>query len=94
MNDLENWVGILDYAKLRGLSISTIRRKIKQKKLKYELINGKYFIFADNFNSNEESTKHEFYLALENRQLKKEIIKMKEEMLELKMLINLYENKK
>jgi hypothetical protein len=44
-NDM--WIPILDYAVLRGISTSTLRRYIKAKKVEYKVENGRYLLLAD-----------------------------------------------
>ncbi len=48
MKGLDNsWVPLVDYSLKQGISTSTIRRRIKAKKLKFKLHEGKYYIFCD-----------------------------------------------
>ncbi|MBF0363591.1 MAG: hypothetical protein HQK49_21400 [Oligoflexia bacterium] len=92
---------ILEYATKENISISTIRRRIKSGELKYKLINGKYFIYSDKIEkivkasgtltSSVVEWKVHKELVAENQRLKKEIIKYKEEIIEIKMLLSLYE---
>ncbi len=42
------WLPIVDYSMRNNLSISTIRRSIKSKKLLYKIVGGKYFIYGEN----------------------------------------------
>ena len=46
-NTLNHWIPILDYAVLRGVSTSTLRRYIKAKKIQYKVENGRYLLLAD-----------------------------------------------
>lgn len=39
-----NWLSLSEYSSEYGLSVSTLRRRIKGKKIRYKLINGKYFL--------------------------------------------------
>ncbi|MBI4041474.1 MAG: hypothetical protein HY390_06380 [Deltaproteobacteria bacterium] len=41
------WMPLLDYAATKGISLSTLRRRIKANKIQYELRGGKYYIFDD-----------------------------------------------
>ncbi|MEI6079183.1 MAG: hypothetical protein WCQ53_00905 [bacterium] len=41
---MSNWLPITEYSLKNGISISTIRRKIKNKTLESKIENGKYFI--------------------------------------------------
>ena len=45
---MSNWLPITEYSLRRGISVSTIRRKIKSKSIKHKIENGKYFIMDDN----------------------------------------------
>lgn len=43
--DVENeWLSLSDYSSEYGISISTLRRRIKGKKIKFKLIHGKYYL--------------------------------------------------
>ncbi len=47
MNEVEvenNWLSLSEYSNEYGVSVSTLRRRIKGKKIKYKLIHGKYFL--------------------------------------------------
>ncbi|MCX6111857.1 MAG: hypothetical protein NTY22_01015 [Proteobacteria bacterium] len=44
---MSNWLPITKYSLKNGISISTIRRKIKNKTLEHKIENGKYFIMDD-----------------------------------------------
>jgi hypothetical protein len=82
----EKWLSILEYCEYRNKSISTVRRYIKAENLTYKLEDGKYMILVRNYtlaSSNEES--------LDN--LNRELRMLKEENQELKMLVDLYEQK-
>ena len=42
---IENdWLSLAEYSREYGVSVSTLRRRIKGKKIKYKLIHGKYFL--------------------------------------------------
>lgn len=89
------WLSVLEYAAYKNKSISTVRRYIKANRIKFKDENGKYFIWVKNFSdqkSNEE--KEVFELKLENERLKKENRIIKEEINELKMLVQIYESEK
>ncbi len=85
-----DWLSITDYANLRKISISSVRRHIKGDRVRYKNINGKYFIFIDgtNLEKHEESN---FAVRLNNQKLKEDIKKMQNEIDDLKMLVDLYE---
>ena len=89
------WLSIVDYASVKGISVSTIRRYIKDDKVKFKLVNGKYFIsipeaidLSDKMGDSES-----LKLKLEVERLKLKIQKLSSENDELKMLVNLYEGK-
>lgn len=44
---MSNWLPIMDYSYKNGMSVSTIRRKIKSNSLKHKIEGGKYFIMDD-----------------------------------------------
>ena len=44
VKEMSNWLPITEYSLKNGISISTIRRKIKNKTLESKIENGKYFI--------------------------------------------------
>ena len=44
----ENWFPLTEYSVKSGISLSTIRRKIKSNSIAYRLEKGKYFIFFEN----------------------------------------------
>lgn len=69
------WISIVSYASKNNISISTIRRSIKSGSIKYKIEDGKYFLFDEIPNS---------AIEIENRHLREEII-------ELKMLLSAYE---
>lgn len=43
----ETWIPILDYAVLKGISTSTLRRYIKANKIPFKVENGRYLLKAD-----------------------------------------------
>jgi hypothetical protein len=93
-NDLK-WLSILEYAACTQTSISTIRRKIKSKKLTTKKIEGKYFIQADSsvsFTRDQDiESKKELELLLENKRLKMLLSQREEEINDLQMLVTIYE---
>jgi hypothetical protein len=95
MNTSEGvWLSINEYARYKDVSVSTTRRHIKNNILKYKEENGKYFIFINSTNKlklreEEELMKKNF----EIEELKFKLRKLEEENNELKMLVEIYENK-
>lgn len=117
------WLPITEYAVKNGVSVSTIRRKIKNKGLKYKLESGKYLVMDEPLQSGvvtstsrakglyssidevlefaersiQEITKLNQGIINEKDTTiniqKKKIQDLKEELTELKMLINVLEKK-
>ncbi len=88
MNQEGIWLSILDYANVKKTSISTIRRSIKSGHLKFKEENGKYFIWTKEV----AIQKEELSLKLENEFLKKRNRELVDEINDLKMLLQVYEN--
>ena len=88
MNQDGIWLSILDYASVKKTSISTIRRSIKSGHIKFKEENGKYFIWTKEV----VVEKIELSLKMENEFLKKRNREMDEEINDLKMLMQVYEN--
>jgi len=87
------WLSVLEYAAYKNKSISTVRRYIKADRVKFKDENGKYYIWTKNFSEDKsEGEKEVLSLKLENERLKKENRTIKEEINELKMLVQIYEN--
>lgn len=83
-NDYE-WVTIVDYSRFFNVSISTIRRKIKSRKVEFVVRNDMYFIRVLKSHLGERNNNKSLEM------LKSENEKLKEEIQELKMLIEAYE---
>ena len=87
------WLSILEYASYKNKSISTVRRYIKANRVKFREDNGKYFIWVKSFVSPASLEERELLdNKLELERLKKENLELKNEVAEMKMLIQLYEN--
>ncbi len=88
------WLSINDYSRYKSVSISTIRRHIKNNILKHREENGKYFIYVPSSERvkirEEEET---LRLKLEIELLKGRVRNLMEENHELRMLVDLYEGK-
>lgn len=82
MSDNGAWLSINDYAQVRNISISTVRRHIKGNIIKFKNEGGKYFIWHQGKSYRKQIEE----LTLKNK-------KLLEEIENLKMLINIYENK-
>lgn len=88
------WLSITDYSLYKKVSISTIRRHIKTNILKYKEEDGKYFIYvasSDRVKLKEEEETLRIKLELEL--LRSQLRQLREENNELRMLVDLYENK-
>ena len=87
------WLSIIDYAKYRNISISTIRRYIKASRVVYKKENGKFFIFVSDENSNKLalSNKEDIAIQVELEKLRNQNRSLLEENNELRMLVDLYE---
>jgi predicted site-specific integrase-resolvase len=95
------WLSINEYSTYRGISISTIRRYIKAKRVQYKLENRKYYIYV----SKEQYERRQgqkgvkesdtSFIELYERVafLEKQLQVVQEENHELKMLIDIYEGK-
>jgi cell division protein FtsB len=86
MNQDGIWLSILDYAGLKKISISTIRRSIKAGHVKYKEENGKYLIWTNKIINKEDAS-----LKIELEILKSENRKLQEEIGDLKTLLSAYE---
>lgn len=86
------WLSINDYSRYKNVSISTIRRHIKNNILKHKEENGKYFIYVPStervrLREDEELLK----IKLEVELLRTQVRQLREENNELKMLVDIYE---
>ncbi len=87
------WLSILEYAQYRDISISTIRRYIKAKRVRYKLENGKYFVFVNDENYTKRNELQAEKLENDNKRLKQQLQLTTEELQDLKLLVALYEKK-
>ena len=89
------WLSITDYSLYKKVSISTIRRHLKTNILKHKEEDGKYFIYGSSSErvklKEEEGT---LKIKLELELLRSQHRQLSEENNELRMLVDLYENKK
>lgn len=87
------WLSILEYASYKSKSISTVRRCVKANRVKYREENGKYFIWVKNYVSSTTSDERAVLESkLELERLKKENRELKNDVSEMRMLIQLYES--
>ena len=89
------WLDIMDYAQYRGVSVSTIRRYIKGKKVKAKFEDGKYYIFSSRINPipKQGQQTESLSLKLENETLRTQNKKLRQEIEEMKMLLHIYEER-
>jgi len=87
------WLSITDYSQYKGVSVSTIRRHIKNNILKYKEENGKYFIYVASFERIKIREEGELLrIKLEMEHLRSQVRSLQEENNELRMLVNIYED--
>ena len=92
MNQDGIWLTILEYATAKSTSISTIRRAIKSGHIKYREDSGKYYIWSKEIKSNSSILSSDLTQKIELESLKKKNRDLQEEINDLKMLLNVYEN--
>ncbi|MBT3234766.1 MAG: hypothetical protein HN353_02335 [Bdellovibrionales bacterium] len=94
-----NWVSILEYARIKKISISTIRRHIKAGRIKSKQLKGKYFLLlpASLRSIDDCETKESRSADLDNNQRyllqKQENRELREEIADLRMLVQLLESR-
>lgn len=88
MANQEQWLSIIDYSIAKNKSISTIRRYIKSGRLKYKEIDGKYLIKTKVSDEIVDTRGNHSEIISE---LKNRIRSLEEENIELRMLVELYE---
>jgi len=97
-NQLQNqniWVDIQEYSRIRSMSISTIRRRIKCNQVKYRVNDGKYLLEVESneLRKEKEMGATELTLRLEVQRLKMVCDKQNEELEELRMLTEVLEKR-
>jgi hypothetical protein len=86
------WLSINDFSRYKNVSISTIRRHIKNNILKHKDENGKYFIYVPSTEKIRIKEEEELLkVRLELELLRSEIKKLREENNEFRMLVDIYE---
>ncbi|EQC43399.1 hypothetical protein [Bacteriovorax sp. Seq25_V] len=88
-----NWMTITEYSTLKNISVSTIRRYIRHKKVESKFVDGKYFIQCDEV-TEQKTTLNEHFYKNEIAMLKLRLKLLEEENNEYKMLVKLYEREK
>ena len=88
------WLTINDYSQFKNISISTIRRHIKANLVKWKNIEGKYHIWTaskpEDIETRKEGEIHSYRLEIQRLELENR--KLSEELSELRMLVNIYED--
>jgi hypothetical protein len=88
------WLPLMEYSVNKGISLSTLRRYIKARKVEFRIENGRYLLFdeaADPSNAPVVAARGaDGNTALVSR-LEQDLKKAREEIAELKTLIALYE---
>lgn len=87
------WLSIIEYSNYRKISISTIRRYIRDNRVQHKQIKGKYFI-AENKERYLSRMSEKSQDTVDVKKLKNLVKELREENDELKMLVSLYENQK
>ena len=82
----EQWIPIVDYAVLKSISTSTLRRYIKAKKIPYRIENGRYLILVE-----DKPLIRKYWDGTQN--LERNLVNAQEQIAELKMLVAIYEEK-
>lgn len=87
------WLSITEYSRYKNVSVSTIRRHIKQNILRHREEQGKYLIYVPNAEKLQLKTEsEELRIKLELELLRTQLREVQEENSELKMLVDLYES--
>src|SRR4051794_8168490 len=81
------WLPLMEYSIRKGISLSTLRRYIKAKKIEFRIESGRYLLFDDTADASESQSGD---AALVSR-LEQDLKHAREEIAELKTLIALYE---
>jgi hypothetical protein len=94
----DEWMPLMDYAMLHGVSLSTLRRHIKARKIEYRIEGGRYLLPADRAPTvalapeleRTEAPSGAVSVSREG-ELERALLAAREEIAELKMLVALYE---
>ncbi len=88
------WLSINDYSRYKNVSISTIRRHIKNNILKHKEENGKYYIYASSMNKLRLREEEEILrIKVELEEVRNQLRHLREENNELRMLVEIYESR-
>ena len=96
-----SWIPLMEYANKNGVSLSTLRRRIKAEKIRFRKEGGKYLLWDEtSFSSNPEPSSNPILAQAVDAQtgarseilsLEEDLKKARTEIVELKTLIALYE---
>ncbi|MCZ0931842.1 MAG: hypothetical protein OXJ52_01645 [Oligoflexia bacterium] len=67
--NMSPWLSLQEYSYRKGISVSTLRRKIKNEDIEYKLKKGRYFLKADLNEKSEEKEKSSFRKKLQEKEL-------------------------
>lgn len=89
---MARWISLMDYATRHDVSLSTLRRYIKAKKVEYKIENGRYLLL-ETIEDEEADTPREVTREAKSvpSDLESKLQKAHEEIAELKTLIAFYE---
>lgn len=87
---MTSWLTLQDYSIKKGLSVSTLRRKIKNSELEYRLENGRYLLKASLENPKEETNSK----TQTNHSVSKQLKDLKADKEDLLSLVALLEEEK
>jgi hypothetical protein len=82
------WISLMEYSVKKGISLSTLRRYIKARKVEFRIEEGRYLLFDESAGN---ETTFPSGLASTVSQLERDLKTAREEIAELKTLIALYE---
>lgn len=86
------WLSITDYSGYKNVSVSTIRRHIKNNILKHKEENGKYFIYVPSIEKRKLREEEEtLRIKLELELMRSQNRQLNDENAALRMLIDIYE---
>src|SRR5580698_8477319 len=86
------WLPLMEYSVQKGISLSTLRRYIKARKVEFRVENGRYLLFDETADgASAQSTGASSVDTAFVSRLEQDLKKAREEIAELKTLIALYE---
>ncbi len=92
---MTSWLTLQEYSNKQGLSISTLRRKIKGREIEYTFKNGRYLLKAPEIKAYSASLKElESYYQKLLAEKEKDIKKLKEDREDIMRLVDFLEKEK